>query len=112
MAKGKGGTTHVFKLTEDIHASETSFLKGLDAPAHQFQVSSMVLVLGSEYPPPDNIPTQVTLEPASYTEEKFALYSRYQKEIHHEIWDREPPGFKRFLVQHPLVVSTQASRES
>ncbi|KAL1944264.1 hypothetical protein VTO73DRAFT_3449 [Trametes versicolor] len=82
MSKDKGETTHVFKLAEDIHASESGFLKDGDAPAHQFQV---------------------TLEPASYTEEKFALYSRYQKEIHHEIWDREPSGFKEFLVQNPLV---------
>lgn len=113
ISKDKGETTHVFKLAEDIHASESDFLKDGDAPTHQFQVSTiMLVVLGCIYSSTDDISTQVTLEPASYTEEKFALYSRYQKEIHHEIWDREPSGFKEFLVQNPLVVSTRASRES
>ncbi|OJT10222.1 Arginyl-tRNA--protein transferase 1 [Trametes pubescens] len=49
------------------------------------------------------MPAQVTFEPPSYTEEKFALYSRYQQEIHHEAWERQPSGFKRFLVHSPLA---------
>ncbi|KAI0352829.1 hypothetical protein OH77DRAFT_1427947 [Trametes cingulata] len=79
-AKGKGKAVHVFNLTEDIHAGERSFVKDL-TPAHNFEV---------------------TLEPASYTEEKFNLYVSYQKEIHHE-GDKAPSSFKGFLVQTPLV---------
>lgn len=52
------------------------------------------------------------MEPASYTEEKFKLYSSYQEEIHHEAGDADSSGFKQFLVESPLVVSTCASRES
>ncbi|KAI0375755.1 hypothetical protein BV20DRAFT_959795 [Pilatotrama ljubarskyi] len=78
--KGKGKATHVFNLTEDIHAGERSFLDE-KTPAHTFEV---------------------TLEPSSFTEEKFALYVSYQKEIHHED-DKKSSSFKRFLVQTPLV---------
>ncbi len=106
ISRGKGETPHVFKLTEDVHASESSFLKDGEAPAHHFQVSSMMPVPGSRYSLADNMPAQVTFEPPSYTEEKFALYSRYQQEIHHEAWERQPSGFKRFLVHSPLAVST------
>ncbi|EIW61258.1 arginyltransferase [Trametes versicolor FP-101664 SS1] len=81
-SKGKGKATHVFKLTEDIHASEFSFLTAGETPAHKFEVA---------------------LEPAAYTKEKFSLYNSYQKEIHHEANDKQPSGFKRFLVQNSLV---------
>ncbi|KAH9850700.1 arginine-tRNA-protein transferase [Lenzites betulinus] len=80
-SKGKGKSTHIFTLTEDIHASELGFFKD-ETPAHTFEV---------------------TLEPASYTEEKFALYRSYQKEIHHEAAEKGPSSFKRFLVENPLV---------
>ena len=49
---------------------------------------------------------QVTLEPSSFTEEKFALYCAYQKEIHNDD-DKSASGFKRFLIENPLVVSSQ-----
>jgi arginine-tRNA-protein transferase len=45
-----------------------------------------------------------TLEPSSYTEEKFELYAKYQKDIHHEE-EKKPEGFIRFLVDSPLSVS-------
>lgn len=46
---------------------------------------------------------QVTLEPSSYTQEKFALYKKYQENVHND--PRESPqGFKRFLVTSPLRV--------
>ncbi|KAI0776001.1 arginine-tRNA-protein transferase [Trametes elegans] len=79
-SKGKGKAVHVFNLTEDIHASETRFLGEITA-AHKFEV---------------------TLEPSSFSEEKFALYTSYQKEIHHDD-DKSPSGFRRFLVRTPLV---------
>ncbi|KAI0335581.1 hypothetical protein GY45DRAFT_1350777 [Cubamyces sp. BRFM 1775] len=78
--KGKGKAAHVFNLVTDIHAAESSFVRD-STPAHRFEV---------------------TLEPSSYTEEKFALYCSYQKEIHKED-DKEASSFRRFLVQTPLV---------
>ena len=46
---------------------------------------------------------KVTLEPSSFTEEKFELYKKYQAKIHND--HRESPsGFKRFLVDSPLEV--------
>ena len=48
---------------------------------------------------------QITLEPSSYTEEKFALYQSYQRDIHHEE-EKQPGSFKRFLVETSLRVTT------
>jgi len=42
----------------------------------------------------------VTLEESTYTPEKFALFSRYQKEIHNDT--ANPRGFKGFLIESPL----------
>ncbi|KDQ64886.1 hypothetical protein JAAARDRAFT_241032 [Jaapia argillacea MUCL 33604] len=69
---------HPFSLIDAIHESEARFATG--EPVHQFEV---------------------TLEPSSYTEEKFALFTNYQESIHHDD-DNEPSGFKRFLVDSPL----------
>ncbi|KAJ7591192.1 arginine-tRNA-protein transferase [Mycena floridula] len=44
---------------------------------------------------------KITLEPASFTDEKFALFETYQKEIHKD--DATPEGFERFLVESPLL---------
>ncbi|KAF9482516.1 hypothetical protein BDN70DRAFT_432045 [Pholiota conissans] len=44
---------------------------------------------------------EVTLEPSSYTDEKFQLYKKYQAEIHKDV-ENSPSGFKRFLVDSPL----------
>lgn len=46
---------------------------------------------------------QVVLEPASFTEEKYALYQKYQLGIHQDKKNTES-GFKRFLVDSPLNV--------
>lgn len=48
--------------------------------------------------------TQVILEPSSFTDEKFALYQSYQRNIHHEE-DKMPSSFRNFLVDTPLLVS-------
>lgn len=51
----------------------------------------------------------VTLEPDTYTAEKFALFEQYQRLVHHE-----PPaqisksGFTRFLCDSPLVRTTRS----
>ncbi|KAH9049587.1 arginine-tRNA-protein transferase [Lactarius hengduanensis] len=75
--KGKGSSNEPqFVLEDAIHASENA----LNDPAHVFEV---------------------TLEPSSYSDEKFALFQSYEKHIH------KKPGkisgdFKRFLVDTPL----------
>ncbi|THV08686.1 hypothetical protein K435DRAFT_959219, partial [Dendrothele bispora CBS 962.96] len=78
--KQKGKNTAEFDLITSIHASEKSFHTDKEFAHH----------------------VEITLEPSSYTDEKFALYQKYQKEIHHEE-EKRPSGFKRFLVDTPLV---------
>jgi len=68
-------------LCSALHASEHAFATGQPEPVHKFEV---------------------TLEPASYSDEKFELYRSYQKEIHLD-QEESPEGFKRFLVESPLV---------
>ncbi|KAI8356570.1 arginine-tRNA-protein transferase [Choanephora cucurbitarum] len=47
---------------------------------------------------------KVELEPASWTQEKFDLYAKYQHHIHHDKKeDISKHGFKRFLVDSPLT---------
>lgn len=46
---------------------------------------------------------EVTLEPDTFTEEKFLLYENYQCNVHHEDpADVSRNGFKRFLCSSPL----------
>ncbi|KAI8079689.1 arginine-tRNA-protein transferase [Gilbertella persicaria] len=46
---------------------------------------------------------KVELEPSSFTQEKFELYAKYQKSIHHDKEeDISKSGFKRFLIDSPL----------
>ncbi|KAI9307120.1 arginine-tRNA-protein transferase [Cunninghamella echinulata] len=50
---------------------------------------------------------KIEMEPSSYTDEKFALYCKYQKEIHHDEPDElKPEQFKRFLVDTPLQLDS------
>lgn len=75
--KGKGSSeVSQFVLEDAIHASESA----LDNPAHNFEI---------------------TLEPSSYSGEKFALYQSYEKHIHKKP-EKESLGFLRFLVETPL----------
>ncbi|KAK0206531.1 arginine-tRNA-protein transferase [Desarmillaria ectypa] len=60
-----------------IHASESGFI---ETAHHKFEV---------------------ILEPSSSSEEKFALYDKYQSDIHND-FDNSSMGFKRFLVSSPL----------
>ena len=79
---------NVFDLVERIHESEAGFVKSPPSPAHEFTV---------------------TLEPDTFTEEKYEVFENYQRIIH-----REPPdkisrhGFKRFLCNSPLSRGTVA----
>lgn len=46
----------------------------------------------------------ITIEPASFTEEKFDLYRRYQEAVHKDEPESiTPSGFKNFLITSPLV---------
>ncbi|KAG7449238.1 uncharacterized protein BT62DRAFT_945332, partial [Guyanagaster necrorhizus] len=60
-----------------IHASESGFI---ETTHHKFEV---------------------VLEPSSYSAEKFALYDKYQSDIHND-FDNSSMSFKRFLVNSPL----------
>ncbi|BGP44414.1 Arginyl-tRNA--protein transferase 1 [Rhodotorula kratochvilovae] len=45
------------------------------------------------------------VEPASFTEEKYALFKRYQMEVHNEPASKvSAKGFRRFLVDTPLEI--------
>ncbi|KAF8222772.1 hypothetical protein L208DRAFT_1426287 [Tricholoma matsutake] len=74
--------TPTFSLPTSIHASEDGFY-GEKSAIHRFQT---------------------TLDPASYTDEKYALFDKYQKTIHHD-HKSSPSDFRRFLVDSPLQVA-------
>lgn len=78
--KLKGKNTKPFDLLEALHEAETGHLQEGE-PAHKFDV---------------------TLEPSSYTDEKYELYCKYQQEIHKDKKNTQS-GFKRFLVNSPLL---------
>ncbi|TFK76012.1 hypothetical protein BDN72DRAFT_831455 [Pluteus cervinus] len=74
---GKSSTEFVLPIA--VHASEISNLSD-ESPTHRFEV---------------------TLEPSTFTEEKFTLYKKYQSTIHND-HKNSSAGFKRFLVESPL----------
>ncbi|RUS31787.1 arginine-tRNA-protein transferase [Jimgerdemannia flammicorona] len=61
----------------------------------------------------ESILLQIVLEPASFTEEKYKLYCKYQIEIHND-----PPtklkekGFRNFLVDSPLRPESPATADN
>lgn len=70
-----------FDLHHTVHEAETQNLKP-SSPAHRFEV---------------------TLEPDTFTEEKFLLYKNYQIKVHHDKPEEvSKAGFKRFLCSSPL----------
>ena len=93
----KKGTPE-YSLVESIHASEKRIL-GDQHSAHAFEVGldnavhEQSTLIGS---------LQVTLEPSSFTDEKYELFNTYQKSVHQD--DTTPDGFTRFLVESPLRV--------
>ncbi|KAK9782909.1 putative arginyltransferase [Seiridium cardinale] len=73
---------HEFNLVERIHEAETPSLKTPPRPAHTFEV---------------------TLEPDTFTEEKYAVFENYQRIVHRDTpSDISRDGFKRFLCESPL----------
>ncbi|KAG2013767.1 arginine-tRNA-protein transferase 1 [Coprinopsis cinerea AmutBmut pab1-1] len=81
VKRAKGKDNAAFDMLKVIHAAEHDFLDSASqSPKHKFEV---------------------VLEPSSYTEEKFDLYCKYQRDIHNDK-DNTIRGFKRFLVETPL----------
>ncbi|OJD35518.1 arginine-trna-protein transferase [Diplodia corticola] len=71
-----------FNLYDVIHEAEDLNVKRPPEPAHRFEV---------------------TLEPDSFTDEKFQLFSNYQQAVHHEEAHKVTQGgFRRFLCDSPL----------
>ncbi|OMP84652.1 Arginyl-tRNA--protein transferase 1 [Diplodia seriata] len=71
-----------FSLCDVIHEAEDMKVKRPPEPAHRFEV---------------------TLEPDSFTDEKFQLFSNYQQAVHHEeAHEVTRGGFRRFLCDSPL----------
>ncbi|KAF8454597.1 arginine-tRNA-protein transferase [Terfezia claveryi] len=66
-------------------------------------------VHGPEYPylrtPPEpNRKFEVTLEPSTFTEEKYSLFQNYQFTVHHEGPEKVSEySFQRFLCNSPLI---------
>lgn len=92
--------------------------KYLRTPANDITTVAVALVPSSDSPTASQtIPPSVTssnnscsrvltmeLEKSSYSDEKFQLYKRYQVAVHmDEPSSLSPRGFKRFLVDSPLV---------
>ncbi|KAG8914626.1 Arginyl-tRNA--protein transferase 1 [Tulasnella sp. 408] len=75
-------TVSPFPLVDELHSAEYAFLQdeAREKVAHRYEV---------------------TLEPSSFTEEKFQLFCAYQKAIHHDD-DKSRESFKRFLCDTPL----------
>jgi arginine-tRNA-protein transferase len=77
---------NVFDLVERIYEPEAEMLKSPPSPDHVFTV---------------------TLEPDTFTEEKYAVFENYQRNVHGESPDRiSRQGFKRFLCGSPLARET------
>ncbi|GAB7362506.1 hypothetical protein MBLNU230_g2826t2 [Neophaeotheca triangularis] len=69
-------------LAASVHEPETANLRPGVEPEHQFNV---------------------TLEPDNFTDEKFALFENYQRNVHHEKpGEISKAGFKRFLCNSPI----------
>ncbi|KAF5393600.1 hypothetical protein D9757_000124 [Collybiopsis confluens] len=78
QSKQRGRENAEFDLISAVHASEYQ--------SHQ--------------DPPLTHRYEMTLEPSSYTDEKYQLFQKYQAEIHHD--PSTSGGFNRFLVESPL----------
>ena len=51
---------------------------------------------------------KVTIEPSSYTDEKFRMYKKYQMAVHGDTESKvSEKGFRRFLCESPLEVNLQ-----
>ncbi|KAF5337715.1 hypothetical protein D9611_014530 [Ephemerocybe angulata] len=78
--EAKGKDNKPFDLVRALHSSEKGCLDNAKA-THEFEV---------------------TLEPASFTKEKYNLFCKYQSDVHND-HEKSESGFKHFLVDSPLV---------
>ncbi|PSN61196.1 arginine-tRNA-protein transferase 1 [Corynespora cassiicola Philippines] len=78
----KARQRNTFDLVSAVHESEYANVKRPPEPAHRFEV---------------------TLEPDSFSQEKYQLFSNYQQHVHGEKPSEiSPSGFTRFLCNSPL----------
>ncbi|KAJ7276276.1 arginine-tRNA-protein transferase [Mycena haematopus] len=78
--KAMSSKNTAFSLSTAIHAAEVGFCAN-EQQEHRFET---------------------ILEPSCYSLEKFELYCKYQRDIHNDSMNT-PSGFKRFLVDSPLL---------
>ncbi|KAL7270890.1 Arginyl-tRNA--protein transferase 1 [Rhizina undulata] len=89
--KEKKNHKNKFNLSESVHAPEYSAIQ-------------------NQVPPEPAHKLEVDLEPADFTEEKYALFEHYQRTVHHESpGSITRQGFKRFLCTSPLQNTTTSS---
>lgn len=97
-----------FNLVERVHECESAYLP-IPKPV---RIKKSVLPEAAEKRKPvketqDFEPEsklEVTLEPDTFTEEKFKLFEHYQKTVHHEPPSRiSRSGFRSFLCDSPLT---------
>ncbi|GAA5997142.1 arginyltransferase [Rhodotorula paludigena] len=87
--KGKAGQSAAADWGEAVHAGDWEQSNPTEPFKHRF-----------EY----------IVEPASYTDEKYALFRRYQMEVHSEPASKvSAKGFRRFLVDTPLELEPTRS---
>ncbi|KAF2256767.1 arginine-tRNA-protein transferase 1 [Trematosphaeria pertusa] len=78
----KARQRNTFDLITAVHESEYTNVKRPPEPAHRFEI---------------------TLEPDTFTPEKYELFHNYQQHVHHEKPSEiSENGFKRFLCGSPL----------
>ncbi|KAH8730354.1 arginine-tRNA-protein transferase 1, partial [Phaeosphaeriaceae sp. PMI808] len=75
----KARLRNTFDFVQEIHRSDHNTIKRPPNPTHKFEV---------------------TLEPPTFTQEKYSLYQQYQKTVHKET--TTPSSFKSFLCTSPL----------
>ncbi|GAA5922830.1 arginyltransferase [Sporobolomyces koalae] len=96
------------ELAEDRTKDDKAKAKGKGKAKHQHPIEYSELVGGGDWShSPSDHPFkhkfEYVVEPASYTDEKYALFKRYQMEVHSEPESKvSVKGFKRFLVDTPL----------
>lgn len=60
----------------------------------------------------DSVEITIETEPASFSEEKFQLYKKYQVAVHQDKEEEvTPQGFTRFLIESPLTDSRPAKAD-
>jgi arginyl-tRNA---protein transferase len=88
----KAKQRHDFDLVSAVHESEHANIRKPLEPAHRFDV---------------------TLEPDTFTQEKYDLYLNYQISVHHEDASKNTPDqFRKFLCNSPLERVERVVNES